>query len=340
VACARFLLWTGLAPDGPANAVSCLVQQATGQVIPLLAEARDESALKAILSERLSPLNYQRRSTTNELSEGAVRIAMDTLGAFANRVMTLEEASALPTTVTVQRRPLAPPPPPPPTVTDSKCEDKVVPAAAGAGAHDTLAAFGSMLPISAVKKRAPFTFASRCDAEDGAITSVEDLLARIASGAVHKLEVKPVGLSITYAASTTLEPDKLSVPHLWAFYTGRSPAECGMTAEFVEVAAVMPLHRYVREYKNVLFLVEGARPPPNPGNCCFPAFLSVQHRRTCGKAFERINTALPIVIPEGPVACGVGTSASGEDGKLVYPVHIRVNGKTSVVIERLGEVAP
>jgi len=292
VECARILLWTNISPDGLHNAVSPVIQQAIKNVIPIMADARDEAAMKAMLSDRLSPGKYQRPSTTKIIKPQQVMTAINTLGDFSNSIMTWEEASRLPNTILFQKD------------------------------EGSMHSFKEMMSSSS-KARTPYKFAER-----SGISTLRDLFGVCEN---IRLEIRTTSMSPCYLASTTLDPSLLSVPHLWAFMNGTSPSWIGMR-EWEMVCGVVRLE--YNQHKNFVFVIGDTSRLSTKSfpNCCFPTFLSTQHRRTCGDAFERLNKTMKLSVPNTHTAVGIGVSISDSQGKLHKPITIRVNGGTPMTI--------
>lgn len=277
-----------------------MIQQAHGNVIPLLDKATSRSAMVRMLTERVDPRNYQR--PTAAPTAGQVQNAISALGDFSNRVMTHDEAAALPYAIRLRST------------------------TAGKATSSSMATFKDML--AATRKKNPAGFAGRCGPTSTVrVETVTDLLTALRADPGKRLEVRTRGMPDVYLATTTLEPAKLCVPHLWA-YTGTHGAGY-FPDEWSEVAVVNPLFEYVTIYKSVFFLPKNVRPPATIGNCCFPEFLETSLRRTCRTAFEEMNRRLRLAIDkaQGTVAVGVGVCATNERGDLRTPLTVRLDGR-------------
>lgn len=292
IECARILLWTAISPDGLHDAVSPVIQQAIKNVIPIMADAKNEAAMKAMLTDRLSPQKYQRPSTTKVIKPGQVMNAMSTLGDFTNRLMTWEEASRMPNTIVFEEK-------------------------------GSMHSFKQML--SPPTKKTPYKFAER----SAVVSTLKDLFG-IPPGS--RLEIQTTSMSPCYLATTTLSPTVLSVPHLWAFMNSTSPSSIGMK-QWESVCGIVRIeYQQHRNYVLILQDTSGIKTRTFP-NCCFPTFLSIQHRRTCGDAFERLNKTMKLVVPSDThVAVGIGVSVSDTKGTLHKPITVRVNGGSPITI--------
>lgn len=294
IECARILLWTAISPDGLYDAVSPVIQQAIKNVIPIMADAKNEAAMISMLNDRLSPSNYQRPSTTKEIKPQQVMSAMRTLGDFTNRLMTWEEASRLPGALILRH-------------------------------EGSMQSFRGMMPS---KRPAPYTFASR-----SGISTLSGLVDLCTREPGTRLEIRTMSMSPCYLASTTLDPTMLSVPHLWAFMNGKTPASIGMK-QWEDVCGIVRME--YQPHNNWVFVIRDTSRLAMHSfpNCCFPAFLSIQHRRSCRDAFERLNTTMRLGLPDKTAhsAVGIGVSITDSSGRLNKPLTIRVNGGAEMTI--------
>jgi hypothetical protein len=295
---ARILLWTSLSPDGLHNAVSSVFQQAYNNVLPVLGDAHNKKALISILTTRLSPTNYQRPSQTKELSLGAIQNAEKILGDFSNRVMTQEEAAELPHAITLLGL---------------------------TSTTGSLQAFQKMRP----PPKTAYGFANR-SGKAASFTRLSKLLDFLGQHPDHRLFIKVTHTAPSYVAHTTLRPELLSVPHFWAYMTDPTFWSRMVEKEYEEVSVIVPLYKYTT-YKNIIFLLRHLRQIPSFKNCCFPEFLSLQHRRTCRDAFERLNKEMPISLSDHPMAVGCGLSVINAAGDLHRPLHLRLDDQDLVL---------
>ena len=298
---AQMLLWTTIHPDGleGRDAVSPLIQQAHKFILPLLDKALNRSAMISMLETRLDPQNYQR--PTAAPSDGQIYNAMNALGEFSNKILTHEEAALLPHAIVL----------------------KSLPAEAAASLSSSMDAFQAMLSSKPKPpSKNPAAFASRC----ATLETVKQLLAEVRAHPEKKLEVCPRGMHDIYVASTTLDPAKLCVPHLWAFLGSTDTHHA--VGEWAEVVLVHPLFEYLT-YKNVLFILKTDKTGRKSfGNCCFPEFLEVNLRRACRSALEEMNRRVALTVEPGTTAAlGVGTSATNDAGLLTTPLRVRWDGR-------------
>jgi len=289
--CAEILLWTPISPDGldESNAVSCIIQQAHNNVLPVMSSANNRPALINILNHRLSPENYQRRTAAP--TEGQVQNAMVGLGDFTNTIMTLSEAAKIPGAVVV-----------------------------GSGSKSSMSAFQSM-----IKEAAPVTLADKCGP---AIHGLRDLVRYAREHPNADIHLDASALSSVYVARTTLCPERLAVPYMWSFQqdTSYTTKVFPFSGTWTRITVILPQYETM-QYKNILFLLRGCdRIPAEVKNCCFPEFLSVSVRRVCGSAFEMLNNKIRLPVPTMEPAIGRGTSVSAAD-KLISPLRVLVEGR-------------
>jgi hypothetical protein len=292
------MLWTAIRPDGleQQNAVSCVIQQAHNNVLPVMSSAKDRSALIKIMNYRLSSENYQRR--TEAPSMGQVQNAIQALGDFTNTIMTLSEAVKIQGAVVIGTTP-----------------------------PSSLNAFASMIKEatdSIPSKKSPWGLAAKCGPQ---ISGLRDLVKYAREHPEIKMYLDASGkMESVYVADTTLSPEKLCVPYLWAFHGDTSKKVFAFEDKWTEIAVIIPQYETLTQ-QNAIFLLRGChRIPVDSLNCCFPSFLNVAIRRICGPAFEKLNEKIRLPIPTTEPAIGRGTSVSCGD-KLMYPIKILVDGK-------------
>lgn len=309
--CAEMLLWTAIHPDGTdgKNAVSPVIQQAHGNLIPLLDKAMDKSAMVRMLNDRMDPRHYQR--ATAAPTQGQILNAMSALGEFSNRVLTVEESVALPHAIPLCSSPLA--------------------SSSSSSMPSSMATFKDMLATASspsIKgKKNPGAFAGRCATGAMEIGTVRDLVAHLKARPHTRLEVCVRGMGDMYVGGTTLPKEKICVPHFWAFTGTRGSYTHTFPDDWAEVVVVHPLYEYLSQYRTVLLVLKNVKAPATVGNCCFPEFLEVNYRRTCRSAFEEMNRRVRLEVKgDKPMAMGVGICAINESGKLNSPVSVRVDG--------------
>ena len=304
--CAEILLWTTISPDGldHQNAVSCVIQQAHNNVIPVMSSAKDRSALIKILNHRLSPENYQRRTAAP--SEGQINNAIHALGDFTNTIMTLEEAAQIPGAVIVGVGI------PANTKTSSM------------SAFDAMKKEAKTATAITNKKKNPWGLAERCS--EPQIQGLKDLVKYARDHPQTPIYLDASGMVSVYVASTTLSKEMCCVPYMWCFLQDTMTKIFTFPSPWAEIAVILPQYE-TTTYHNTLFLLRGAlRVPSDLKNCCFPEFLSIASRRVCGPAFEKLNEKIRLSLPTAEPAIGRGTSASrGET--LIKPIRVRVEGR-------------
>ena len=166
------------------------------------------------------------------------------------------------------------------------------------------------------------SFASRCSNIDiNSIKNMEDLYKYLENNPYSDVLINTNLMHPLYIAKTTLDLDKLKVPHMWAFTRA-----IRIKSGWVKLKYIAPLYKYIDSHKNIAFILDysNVMDISSITNCCFPDFLAPAYARTCDKAFERINTLKKIAIPSGDLAIGIGTSFS--NSKLVQQVKMKING--------------
>jgi hypothetical protein len=183
----------------------------------------------------------------------------------------------------------------------------------------------------AAKAKAPSDFASRCgksssDVDIKTIDSVRKFVEFARGRPESKVEVAVDYGGFAYAAETTLPKDIISLRNLWAFNRGWNKSTFGLTGSWAPVAMTIPMFEYIDGYKNCLFVIKGIKPKSSLGNCCFPEFLTSEYQRVCRTAFEGLNSTTQIVVPDGQLMIGIGSSVCDAYGKLTHPINLRVDG--------------
>lgn len=298
----RILFWTPIDKDGMHGAVSPLIQQCIHNILPLLSDAKNEKALIQMLTSRLSPQNYQRPSTTKSLSNGQITNAIHHLGSFVNTLMTWNKAKdTIPNLIIMNN-----------TKKDN-----------------SMTAFENM---RTVKSKKPYSFASR--AVPTSFSSIDDFISYLRVNPETCIEIHTHNTRVAYLAQTTIDPSVICVPHFWAFQNGQSVSYFNLQ-EWEEVKAVVPMYEYIHTHSNLLFVVRENEKVKTSllSNCCFPEFLSVQYRRLCRDAFERLNREMKLQIPDDKdIMVGIGVSKTNSYGKLNQPLRIRMNKTIELII--------
>jgi hypothetical protein len=309
--CAEILLWTPISPDGldHQNAVSCVIQQAHNNVIPVMSSANNRSALIKIMNHRLSPLNYQRRTAAPTV--GQVQNALQGLGDFTNRIMTLTEAAKIPGAVVVgfHQQP----------VSSMEAFSSMIKEARATAATD---------PVQ--PKKSPWGLAAKCGPQ---IHGLRDLVKYARAHPESKMHLDASGtMESVYVAHTTLSAEKRCVPYLWAFHgDSKENSESKKKVfpfggQWTEIAVIIPQYETLIQQNAIFLLRGGDHVPADTLNCCFPSFLNVAVRRVCGPAFEKLNKKIRLPVPTKEPAIGRGTSVRAGN-KLIFPVRVLVEGK-------------
>jgi len=295
----KHLLDQKLSKDLYSGAVSFSCQT-LNQLVDLMECAKSEEAMKKLVEDRLSPLNYQR--PTADPSSGNVDEAMRLLGDFSIKVAPI-----------------------------SAHQDAVSIGVQKSDEFSALKGFEA-LKLSADTRKKTETFADRCGgskaAKIKAITTIEQLMLFCQENPEACVQIHTAGQCTMYYAETTLGQDKLCVPFTWAFQLGDSPSKWKI-GSIAKVTHIVPGYRKLRrtKWQNILFVVEGAEMSPDTKVNTFPEFLSSEYNRTCGKAYEALKNTMKLSIPtDEPLAFGIGTSSSDEHGRLYSNISLIVDG--------------
>jgi hypothetical protein len=307
ILCAEFLLQLKISKDDT-GVVLLPYQTASNNVVDLLGSANSVPAMKKMVEQRMDPHNYQRRDQTKELSEGQIANAISKLGDFTNTIMTLEELPILvPESIMIN--------------SSSPSDDSSL------SAFEKMRLSSKKAEVESGKGKAAAAggFASRAgvsslDTQIKDIKTITNLVKFLRENLSHikKMQIYNSGFHTSYIAKTTLSQEALTVPYMWSFQLGYT------NSEWKDVVAVIPSYETIKIYKIVHFILKDSR-YKIAINCCFPVFLSSEYRRTCGPAFEKLNKEMPITIPEGAIACGVGTNTQTESNNLPSPIKLKIN---------------
>jgi hypothetical protein len=175
---------------------------------------------------------------------------------------------------------------------------------------------------------------------------------QIKKGIIWKLEVNTSDNTVAYAATTNLDSCNLCVPHPWAFINNdrTSPFrfnqykpkgyinrldQTSPNSAWGEVSHVYHIPTTDDKYYiNIFILVDGREVLKHGAvagrkipNCCIPSFLTAACRRTCGSTFEALNDTMDVIIPDGPLAIGIGVNNIDNTGMLAQFVQIKINNE-------------
>ena len=241
--------------------------------------------------EKLWDPNYRLRRT-GEVKEGNISQGISKLGTFSNSIYTMSELECHKDCIKV---------------------DSVVNSTSIWGNIGGSKSKGNYSKLSVNKNRN--------------IHTISELIRKVKSGEIYKLELRANDLHNVYVAKTDIDKSKIIHDHLWSFLNGESKG-----SRFNGYVEVSHIHSIFSEttHKNIIFIVKNSRKSltykPITSNCCFPEFLKPSVMRSCGKAFEYLNNKLPIVIPDsGDLALGIGTSISHGD-VLYNSIYVKING--------------
>lgn len=276
------------------NPVLPLYHQLTGNTLNALEMCNNVQQLKMLLKTRLSPLNYQVKTTS--ANDGNIDNAIKHIGKFGTRIMTLEEA----------------------------IKYGAIPINHGSS---SLSAFSSMRP----KKSGAAGFASRCSSSVKNITTMNELMKNLPDNLevyttdYYSRRVTPV-YAVSFTEQNLYEKGVYQTPFSWGFNNGSSPTIFGISG-YKKVIAIFPMKN------NYLFICENAIPNKKEmGPCCHVSLLTAGYNRSCGQAFGNLNKHMTVEIPEyGPYAIGVGVSLDSKslddpNPPIVGTVRLRSNG--------------
>lgn len=296
--CIQILFRTSIIGDGVfgRNAVSPIIQQTRNMVLDLLSSARNEKAMVAMLADRLSPLHYQRPTSTTP-SAGSVDLAERVLGNFVNTMMTQDEVLTLGDFVLDLR------------YTTS----------------------GAAAAFSRMKKKIKpaSSFASRCTKT----LTIKDLTELIRQHPGRRLKIRTLKLTPTYLAKTSLSQECLSVPFFWSFLNSRTPCDYSIP-EWATVDLIVQAYNVTPRHKNIFFILSDFKPLKSVPNCCFPGFLSSSLQRELRTPFENLNrdSTFQLTIPTtSKLAFGVGTSVT-DYSKFMTPIEFSLDGVTTGIV--------
>ena len=296
------------------TAVAPFYHTANHNILDLLKTADSVDGMTKMLTARLSPENYQRPTAAPSL--GQIANAEKELGDFSNSVMTQREC--------IEKYPQA-------IALSSANNDSKN---SSSSAYEQMKE--DVLKSSGSKSRGGF--ATRCGVGPLSmmiknISSIKELLEFLRKHPDTPIELQTTQMILSYASTSTLDQSRLKHPHLWAFLPGYARNAFGIDG-YMRLKIVLPMYEYIHGYKIVLFVPENVKIDRPVGNCCFPEFLTSSYTRTCGTAFERMNTLSKIKIPDEPVMFGVGVSTTDANGKLSHSLMFRIDGEL-VQIDKL-----
>lgn len=272
-------------------------------LIDLLDEVESINELENVLTTRLDPRNYRRKTT--EATVGQLTHAAKVLGTFRTRVMTMEDAS-------LQKGWYA----------------------IGSKITDTSA--GAVFSDIAARRSKARTFAERVGDD-----AMKEKISKITSFAALKsflqdypnanvtlgdCRFRPVYHLMTVdvqGVTTKFDYIRDDIDYMWGFG--------GITVHRTGKKVVGILHTKTGRFNNFVLCVEGVDSSAIniDSGCFFPEFLSTAYSATCGKAFEELckNHRSIIEVPKGvQLAIGHGTSVKNSQGDLMdsIPLHIMV----------------
>jgi len=282
--------------------------QANNNVVDLMQTAKSEKGMITQLAERLDPTKYLRR--VKEISDKQIDQTMNILGDFEHRMMTHEKVATLPSVVVLTEK----------KISSLSAFEKMKKSASGGGGGGG--------------------FAARCGKSNltdttTKIKTVEELCAFLRVHPDTVLEIQVENASPLKLVDSTLigkTDDEgvplLKVPIVWGF-SHSSVLQVYKLAGYQKVSHVLPMWgSEFGKYQNVYFGIRGIKVPSAnfPGVCTVPDFLSDKYLRVLGPTFEKLHNTMEMVIPDGSLAYGIGSSASDRDHTLRKMLNLKVDG--------------
>jgi hypothetical protein len=268
-------------------------QTVNGFIMDIFENGHTPEGVVRLIEERLSPDKYRRK--TADPKEAHIKAAEEFCRNIVNTIETTNQLECHPGCVRIQAKPVT--------------------------AQD---AFAQMRSPSSNKYGG---FAQKMRKHSTAQT-ITEVIADIESGLITGVEMVCDEMEVVYTAHTTLKESDLSVntKHLWCFL-GRNSGYTRFRGGMKKVTHIYQFK--TGRFNNILFIIDGARDTldanPITKNCCFPELLAPKHR-SAERAFEKLNSLLPVQIPDTKEALsiGVGSSVGFEDGRLTTPITLRL----------------
>ena len=134
----------------------------------------------------------------------------------------------------------------------------------------------------------------------------------------------------------------LQVPIIWAFRskgnTLRNNLVLTGVSDWVNISHVLDMRQPLEDtrYSIVLFVVENARPVDKKVGCpLFKEFLNSAYFTVLGSTIEALARNSNAIVPEGPLAMGVGINVGFSNNKLAQSITIRVDGKYLITFDKM-----
>ena len=178
-------------------------------------------------------------------------------------------------------------------------------------------------PCASSSKELASTFASRCEQSslEMQIKNIRTLREFVEFARVKTLQVEIANYmpAVAYLASTPLDAFHCFIKD--EVRTGI----LGLTLPWYPVRLTVPMFE-IDECKNVLFVIDGYRPTRQKCHCCNREFLGTFCNSIEDTLDSKYYHATNVVIPNGSLMIGLGTSVKDSEGTLCDQIDLRVNG--------------
>lgn len=292
---------------GSNNSAALLYYHAVvGNVLDMLKVARDETALKKLMADRVDPSNYQNRTAAP--SAQSVTISKDHFKNMVQTFLTWLELVKDHGAILVKG-----------------VEKKEM----------TSAAALDLLKSQAGKKLSKFSLGG--PRESAAVSAfkryptIRGLLALLRSGEAYSLQVDGGLQTTAYLAKYEGVPkDTFIHPFLWCFLNGRTSFFQG----FVEIACLQEI-KFDR-FNNIFFIPKNAgqsrKLNPIRESIGIAEFLHTSIRRTHGTTFAELGRMVPITYPNtDDIGIAIGISVEMLRSK---PLVVKINGESAPITIR------
>lgn len=275
-----------------------LYHQLVNNTLNALEKCNNISGLQNLLTQRLSPTNYQVK--TASATDGQIAVAEKLIGDFSVKLMTVESAINNHAAIAIKH------------VEENSASN----------------AYNNMKSKKTPKNNAA-GFASRSNSTLTTIKTMKQLLENLP----ENLEVNVQNQTPVHAVDFDgLKEGIYQTKFSWGFHNGSGPRQFGMTNEWYKVIAILPMKN------NYLFICDIPSPILTLcGPCCHVSLLTAAYNKSCGQTFGNLSSNLKINIPSvGPYAIGIGTSLNPEslndpDPKIIKSLSLR-SGKSTFTI--------
>jgi len=178
-------------------------------------------------------------------------------------------------------------------------------------------------PCASSSKELASTFASRCEQSslEMQIKNIKTLreFVEFARRETLHVEIENYMPAVAYLASTSLDAFHCFIKD--EVRTGI----LGLNLQWYTVLLTVPMFE-IDECKNVLFVIDGYRPTRQKCHCCCREFLGTICNSMNHTIYNKYYHTTNVVVPNGSLMVGLGTSVKDSEGTLCDPIDLRVNG--------------